>query len=96
MSGEERKVRIELNDDELAHSMRSVISKTAVGYSGDAIFLPSVALIAKGIGITRQTVQNRGGFHAWLEYSTGLTVIHRGMVLGDPDDLIFPPLKDFF
>ena len=69
-------------------AMEAIIPEIANGYSGPSILVPPADKVARAMGVSPQRMNHGGSFEGKLELITGLDVVHEGIVLGSPANLV--------
>jgi len=83
--------------DNFDKRLGDVIKASALTYSGKALFAPTPSATAENLGVSKGMLyhdRDGRGYHGALEDVTGLTVIHNGIVLGNPNDVSSPTQID--
>lgn len=71
--------------------VKAVTPEQCVTYNGGALFAPSAKKFAEALGVTHAMLYHGGtSYEEKLQLSTGLQVVHNGIVLGDPTGLAAP------
>jgi hypothetical protein len=79
------------NHPELLNTMRALLPEVCGSYDGSAMLAPSATAYAEALSVTPSALYQRGSsYEDKLELVTGLKVVHKGVVLGNPDNYTDP------